>query len=302
MEIFLAALIILTVTFLVFMSAIQPSLADGVYTCTKSGAVNYQDCGDANTVITNAPKDTDLVAVIYSGTIGPASFWYNPSMRWIVWSNTSPDTLIGICGGTETDLQKCAYGNGGASQIQARKAIVGLVSAWQLQPTDCYAKDDEERRQYTALPPRLILAWYCDRPGGIQGYVRVYTFKDAIKALSADIPFISTKEQKAALDPLVTTRDLTPDEQLAANEFLNLVRPTAQVSVNGTSKTRPIYLAKTDRTVGQKTSLTAPVGSPCAIHDRLVTWDAAHVVPSATSYYAVPGGWAICTLYGAVSK
>lgn len=173
---------------------------------------------------------------------------------------------------------------------------------WSFTAPICYAKDDEERKKYQAIPPRLIIAWYCDRPGGIQGYVRVYSFADVIAALKKDIPFGLSKDQKSLLDQTITTRDLTPDEFKDASAFVLLARPVATVAPSGLAKSRTVYLALADRTRGADAKKTVAVGSPCLINDRLVVWNAAKTIATATDYYAVAGGFAQCKLVGAVSK
>lgn len=179
----------------------------------------------------------------------------------------------------------------------------------------CYADDKDESKEWNVFPPRLIIAWYCDRPGGIQGYVRVYTFADSIRAFQTRIANAPAKDQKQLVDALVTTRELTVDEQSAADIFLASVRPTAAVSLLNGATTRPVYTAKTDRSVGPNmkvrnssgvvVNLTIPIGSECKYNDRLVSWDTAHTVAVGTNYYAlkdVVDGYAICTVTGKISK
>lgn len=172
---------------------------------------------------------------------------------------------------------------------------------YKFQTPICYAKDDEERREYSILPPRLVVAWYCDRPGGIQGYVRVFSFKSVVPALAVAIAYASTTEQKAKLDAYLSIRDLDADEQLVADAFTARVRPTAKVAPITTNK-RPIYTANPDRTLGPKTGLSIAVGEACLINDRLVTLNPDKTVAGGTNYFAVPGGFALCTLTGAITK
>lgn len=172
---------------------------------------------------------------------------------------------------------------------------------FKFEPPVCYAKDDEERRQYTALPPRLIVAWFCDRPGGIQGYVRVFTFQSLLSSVAINVAYGTSLVQKAQLDAYMTTHSLTPDEQAAADTFLAKVRPTAQVAQTASNK-RPIYTANPDRTVGLATGSKIASGQPCLINDRLVTLDTDTGLAQGTNYYAVSGGYAVCTITGAVTK
>lgn len=276
--------------------------ADNVYTCTKVGALKYQDCGDDNTVITNSLQPSTLVAVVDGCQTGSSSFWYCPTMKWAPASTVTDSTLIGMCGGTVTTLAGCAKGNGGMSAVQPKSSLEGVtwVSGWVYDEPVCVAKDDEERRKYQAIPPRLIVAWYCDRPGGIQGYVRVMSFTDGIRALKKDIPFGLSSDQKRYVDKQATTRALTADEQADADAFLILARPIATVSPIAAGK-RPVVKANPDRTVGAKTGQTIAVGQPCKYYDRLVAFDAGGK-PVGTAYYAVAGGYAVCVINGAVSK
>lgn len=82
------------------------------------------------------------------------------------------------------------------------------------------------------------------------------------------------------------------------------------VALNGSTLTRPVFLKKTDGTLGAKTTTTVPVGStPCDRRDRIVTL--VNGVKVATSYFRLAtspfadktiNGYAVCTVIGPVVK
>lgn len=300
---------------LLFAALIQAecSHADGVYTCTKAGATNYQSCGDTNTVITKQIKADTLVAVTDGCPPGPSSFWYCPGMKWLPAASTVPATLIGMCGGSETDLQKCAFGNGGMSAVQPRSTLEGVVwpGSFVFTAKGCYPHVKEELRWNGSYLHGIVL-WYCDMPRGVVAHSYVWGLRGApMKTPPTDVPNPGQVSDTQATEILRSLTDHFQEEQehQAVVAFDDQYGLKAYV-VNGSSTVdAPTYSANKDFTRGALLKKRVKLGAECAPAFRLVTISKG--VETGTNYYAliiknpVPGeqiSYAQCQLNGPISK
>jgi hypothetical protein len=264
--------------------------ADNVYVCTKSGSVAYQDCGDANTKIVNVVQPTDLVATT-TGTgaycFGPASFWYCSTFAWKQSKDLADTTQVGMCGGTETTLSKCAAGNGGASAVELKKDIQGIDWILNFTGYECYPKSwDEIRKRKTTTA--AVLLWYCNEPTAI--------YPQWFSGNPANIPDnILGLSWSALISAFKPSRVSTADE-IALVEKLNIDEGVKITVAAISTGTRPVYAATATNTKGNDTGKRVGVGTPCGWKRLQDSYG------KATNYFLVDGGYALCTVVGITSK
>lgn len=294
---------------LVLLVVARNAIADGVYVCSNSSAegLGYFACGDENTVITDAPGFNDLVAVSPPvAALGRQSFWYaKPPIVWQRWDTTGDASVIGICGGTERTLEKCAYGNGGNSALQVRSSIQNIKipsPPWTYKKLDCTPSALSE--------VRMAVSWcqiggviYCDLPTGIKRESRVFNFCGNNPKQPSDFSGMS-KSELNALDAQVINRAPTPAEFAMIVDLDRKYQPEARV-VNSGYATAPMYASNADGTRGKISAHRYPVGAPCNWQKRLLAIKSGK--PVGTDYYAVAvdGGttlYATCKITGALSK